>query len=178
MPPLRELAPQPTVSASSTAVFTPFFASVRAAESPVKPAPTMATSTLAGSASGRGFGISTVSTQKVLCLICGPGLIRINCRDPQSSGQQYARHQGEGNAQTLPRAELFMQKQNAQHNRHQWIQRRKRDHGRGLALFECRKEGEESNKCAEAAGRGPAESRRGPLNVEALHGEDRSEERR
>ena len=64
MPPLRELAPQPMVSDSSTATFAPRLASVRAAESPVKPAPITATSTMSGS--GRAdsvVGISVVVSQ-------------------------------------------------------------------------------------------------------------------
>ena len=50
MPPLRELAPQPTVSDSRTATLAPHLARVRPAERPVKPAPMTATSL----ASGRG----------------------------------------------------------------------------------------------------------------------------
>ena len=48
MPPLRELAPHPMVSDSSTATFAPRLASVRAAERPVNPAPITATSTVSG----------------------------------------------------------------------------------------------------------------------------------
>src|SRR5260370_1336003 len=54
MPPLRELAPQPTVSASKTATRAPDFASVRAADNPVKPLPITATSTLSGKGEGAG----------------------------------------------------------------------------------------------------------------------------
>src|SRR6266478_2959826 len=48
MPPLRELAPQPNVSDSNTATFTPRFARARAAESPQNPPPTTATSIVSG----------------------------------------------------------------------------------------------------------------------------------
>jgi hypothetical protein len=48
MPPLRELAPHPIDSLSSTATFAPRLASVRAADSPVNPAPITATSTTSG----------------------------------------------------------------------------------------------------------------------------------
>ena len=48
MPPFRELAPHPIVSASSTATLAPRRARVRAAESPVNPAPITATSTTPG----------------------------------------------------------------------------------------------------------------------------------
>jgi len=48
IPPLRELAPQPIVSASSTTTFVPRFAKVRAALNPVYPPPMIATSTLSG----------------------------------------------------------------------------------------------------------------------------------
>src|SRR5438270_12004473 len=65
MPPFRELAPQPMVSASSTAVLAPRRARARAAESPVNPAPTTATSTLSGKGRKDGFGICTVSSQNV-----------------------------------------------------------------------------------------------------------------
>ena len=65
MPPFRELAPQPIVSASSTATLAPRRASVIAAESPVNPAPTTATSTLSGKGRKDGFGICTVSSQNV-----------------------------------------------------------------------------------------------------------------
>src|SRR5712675_1877161 len=65
MPPLRELAPQPGVSASRTATFTPRLASVRAAERPQKPPPTTATSTKSGiSDEGAIAGKPTVVAQK------------------------------------------------------------------------------------------------------------------
>src|SRR5437879_6430314 len=65
IPPLRELAPQPKVSASRTATLTPRLASVRAAERPQKPPPTMATSTKSGiSDEGAAAGESTVVAQK------------------------------------------------------------------------------------------------------------------
>ena len=65
MPPLRELAPQPMVSASSTATLAPSFASVRAAESPVNPAPMMATLTPSGRGSaGSVSGMVAVVSQK------------------------------------------------------------------------------------------------------------------
>jgi hypothetical protein len=51
MPPLRELAPQPMVSDSSTTTFAPRLASASAAESPVNPAPMMATSALSADGS-------------------------------------------------------------------------------------------------------------------------------
>ena len=51
-PPLRELAPQPTRSRSRTTTDAPAIASRRAADSPVYPAPTTATSTRDGT-SGR-----------------------------------------------------------------------------------------------------------------------------
>ena len=64
MPPLRELAPQPTVSDSSTATLAPRFARVRAADRPVKPAPITATSTRSGSAGALSpCGIATVVNQ-------------------------------------------------------------------------------------------------------------------
>src|SRR5713226_8851703 len=69
MPPLRELAPQPTVSASKAAMRAPAFASVRAADNPVKPAPITATSTLSGKGCGAGVGISTVFSQNVFSLM-------------------------------------------------------------------------------------------------------------
>ena len=64
IPPLRELAPQPKVSASRTATFTPRLARERAAESPQKPAPTTTTSALSGKplADSAG-GAATVSSQ-------------------------------------------------------------------------------------------------------------------
>ena len=69
MPPLRELAPQPTVSASSTATLAPCLANVRVADSPVYPAPITATSTLSGNGCvASAFGISTVVSQKFLSL--------------------------------------------------------------------------------------------------------------
>ena len=65
MPPLRELAPQPMVSASKTATLAPSLASVLAAESPVKPAPMMATLTLSGiGRAGSVPGICAVVNQK------------------------------------------------------------------------------------------------------------------
>ena len=48
IPPFRELAPHPMLSASSTATFAPRLARVRAAERPVKPEPITATSTVFG----------------------------------------------------------------------------------------------------------------------------------
>jgi hypothetical protein len=64
IPPLRELAPQPKVFASSTAVCTPRFANILAAESPVTPLPMMATSTLSGKArEGSARGMVAVSSQ-------------------------------------------------------------------------------------------------------------------
>ena len=64
MPPLRELAPQPMLSLSSTTTFAPLAASVRAADNPVKPAPMTATSAASGSARAASVrGISTVVNQ-------------------------------------------------------------------------------------------------------------------
>ena len=57
MPPLRVLAPLPGSPASRTATLRPARAAVKAADSPVNPAPTMATSAVAGrGASARGTG--------------------------------------------------------------------------------------------------------------------------
>src|SRR5437879_12688425 len=67
IPPLRELAPQPKVSASRTATFTPRLASARAADKPQNPAPTPATSTESGSSEKAATaGESTVVVQKFL----------------------------------------------------------------------------------------------------------------
>ena len=70
MPPLRELAPHPIVSPSSTVTFAPAFANLRAADKPVKPAPMTATSAVSGSARDPSVaGISTVVNQKFCSLI-------------------------------------------------------------------------------------------------------------
>src|SRR5690348_3240332 len=67
MPPLRELAPQPGVSASRTATRAPRLARTRAEESPVIPAPITATSTDSGKGRERSpAGIEAVSSQKQL----------------------------------------------------------------------------------------------------------------
>ena len=64
MPPLRELAPHPIVSDSSTATFAPRLAKVRAADKPVKPAPITATSTVSGTDPALSLsGIDTVVNQ-------------------------------------------------------------------------------------------------------------------
>jgi hypothetical protein len=65
MPPFRELAPHPTVWRSSTATEAPRFASASAAERPVNPAPTIATSTRFGKQTGGCAGTgATVSDQQ------------------------------------------------------------------------------------------------------------------
>src|SRR5574341_1421043 len=64
IPPFRELAPHPIVSASNTTTLTPRRASARAAERPVKPLPMIATSAFPGHGrAGSGSGIVTVSIQ-------------------------------------------------------------------------------------------------------------------
>ena len=69
MPPLRELAPQPIVWASSTATFAPRLVSARAAARPVKPPPITATSTVSGNApEASPAGIDVVSIQNDLSL--------------------------------------------------------------------------------------------------------------
>src|SRR4029077_16482045 len=70
MPPLRQLAPHPMVSASRTATRTPRFASPRAAESPQKPAPTPARSTCSGSGPSKPrTGSATVCNQQFVSLM-------------------------------------------------------------------------------------------------------------
>ena len=65
IPPLRELAPHPMVSDSSTTTLAPRFESARAAERPVKPAPMTATFTRSGSRRvGSVPGIFVVVNQK------------------------------------------------------------------------------------------------------------------
>src|ERR1700736_697961 len=65
MPPFRELAPHPTVWDSRTATLAPRFASVLAADNPVKPAPITATSTRSGEGCCGSAGISAVYNQNV-----------------------------------------------------------------------------------------------------------------
>ena len=61
-PPFRPLAPHPTRAASSTMTEYPRSARCRAAETPVKPAPTMQTSADSGPASaGRGTSAGAVA---------------------------------------------------------------------------------------------------------------------
>src|SRR5215510_10982080 len=69
IPPFRQLAPQPTFSASNTATRAPPFASVRAADNPVKPPPITATSTLSGNGRTGSRGASTVVNQKFFSAI-------------------------------------------------------------------------------------------------------------
>jgi len=66
MPPLRELAPQPNVSASSTPHAQPRFPSVRAAERPQKPPPITATSRESGSSGASNVGEATVVASNFL----------------------------------------------------------------------------------------------------------------
>src|SRR5207302_2401900 len=66
MPPLRELAPHPMVSASRTATVALFFARVRAPDKPVYPAPITATSTSSGSGrAALAVGIPAVVSQQL-----------------------------------------------------------------------------------------------------------------
>ena len=66
LPPLRELAPHPNVFCSSTATRAPACASTSAAFMPVKPPPTIATSTRSGSCAHTAilFGYGNCSAQK------------------------------------------------------------------------------------------------------------------
>src|SRR5690348_160982 len=96
MPPLRELAPQPGVSASRTATRAPRLARTRAAESPVIPPPITATSAASGKGSeGAADGIEAVSSQK-----------QLSRRAPELEGE-FVWLEGLGIGRRIPRARMM-----------------------------------------------------------------------
>src|SRR6516162_2489362 len=91
IPPLRELAPQPMLWASSTTTFAPLRASTRAAERPVYPAPMTATSARSGRGSGASTaGIVTPSIQNV-CSLSGIILARVQGARIQAQEQAWVK---------------------------------------------------------------------------------------
>src|SRR6516164_8006331 len=100
IPPLRELAPQPILWASSTTTFAPLRASTRAAERPVYPAPMTATSARSGRGSGASTaGIDTPSIQKVCS---SSGIVLGFVRGARIQTQEQAWVKG------LPKKRLFL----------------------------------------------------------------------
>src|SRR3990172_2476728 len=92
IPPFRELAPHPIVSASNTTTLTPRRASARAAERPVNPLPMTATSAFPGHGrAASGSGIASVSIQNGFSLrdigSSNPELAKPECHANPPSGK-------------------------------------------------------------------------------------------